>query len=265
MPAVLRLACAFLSLLALLAADPLSAAEEPAIRIRVSAADPASGGRLAPRDTLYLRISYDSPVPLRFRAEGFSGETAVTEGAAYNPAPVYPAGKHEALVWISYFGPARIDEVRIGAKDAAWKPLRSLSYPVAAEWAAGAPRHERAAWAAALSDRQQAMTSSAMAAAMAETDGSGGLGSFLVALAAASIPAYVCLQLFMVFRYSGGWRVAAGLPLVGMIPLALYTLAALAMGSNLWPLMMLFLTPPAFLYLVGLLIVRLLSRAVAPS
>lgn len=260
MPAVLRLACAFLSLLALLAAGPLSAAEEPAIRIRVSAADPASGGRLAPRDTLYLRISYDSPVPLRFRAEGFSGETAVT-GAAYNPAPVYPAGKHEALVWISYFGPAHIDEVRIGAKDAAWKPLRSLSYPVAAEWAAGAPRHERAAWAAELSDRQQAMTSSAMAA----TDGSDGLGSFLVALAAASIPAYVCLQLFMVFRYSGGWRVAAGLPLVGMIPLALYTLVALAMGSNLWPLMLLFLTPPAFLYLVGLLIVRLLSRAVAPS
>ncbi|MPY74750.1 MAG: hypothetical protein GEU87_10850 [Alphaproteobacteria bacterium] len=256
-----RLACAFLSLLALLAAGPLSAAEEPTIRIRVSAADPASGGRLAPRDTLYLRISYDSPVPLRFRAEGFSGETAVTEGVAYNPAPVYPAGKHEALVWISYFGPARIDEVRIGAKDAAWKPLRSLSYPVAAEWAAGAPRHERAAWAAELNDRQQAMTSSAMTT----TDGSGGLGSFLVALAAASIPAYVCLQIFMVFRYSGGWRVAAGLPLVVMIPLALYTLAALAMGSSLWPLMMLLLTPPAFLYLVGLLIVRLLSRAVAPS
>lgn len=261
MSAVFRLACAFLTLLALLAAGPLTAAEEPTIRIRVSAADPSSGGRLALRDTLYLRISYDSPVPLRFRGTGYIGETAVTEGAAYNPAPIYPAGAHEALVWISYFGPARIDEVRIGAKDAAWKPLRSLSYPVAAEWAAGAPRHERAAWAAELSDRQQAMTSSAMTM----TDDSDGLGPLLMALAAASIPAYACLQLFMMLRYSGGWRIAAGLPLVGMIPLALYTLAALLMGSNLWPLMLLFLTPPAFLYLVGLLIVRLLARSLAPS
>lgn len=256
-----RLACAFLTLLALLAAGPLSAAEKPTIRIRVSAADPAAGGRLAPRDTLYLRISYDSPVPLRFRGTGYIGETAVTEGAAYNPAPVYPAGKHEALVWISYFGPARIDEVRIGAKDAAWKPLRSLSYPVVAEWVAGAPRHERAAWAAALGDRQQAMTSSAMTV----TDDSSGLGRFFWELAAASIPAYACLQLFMMLRYSGGWRIAAGLPLLGMIPLALYTIAGLLMGANLWPLMMLFLTPPAFLYLIGLLVVRLLSRAVAPS
>lgn len=261
MSAVLRLACAFLPLLALLASGPLSAADAPAIQLRVSAADPASGGRIAVGDTLYLRISYSSPVPLRFRGTGYIGETEVTEGAAYNPAPVYPAGEHEALVWISYAGPARIDEVRIGVKDAGWKLLRSLSYPVMAEWAAGAPRRGRAAWAAQLGDRQQAMTS----AGMAETGGSDGLASLLMALAAASIPGYVCLQLFMVFRCSGGWRIAAGLPLLGMIPLALYTLAGLLMGATLWPLMLLFLAPPAFLYLVGLLIVRLLARSLAPS
>ena len=258
---MLRVACAFLSLLALLVSGPHSAAEAPAIQLRVNAADPASGGRLAVGDTLYLRISYSSPVPLRFRGTGYIGETEVTEGAAYNPAPVYPAGEHEALVWISYAGPALIDEVRIGVKDAGWKLLRSLSYPVMAEWAAGAPRRGRAAWAAQLSDRQQAMTSDSMAG----TDGSDGLASLLMALAAASIPGYVCLQLFMLYRYSGGWRIAAGLPLVVMIPLALYTVAALAMESNLWPLMMLFLAPPAFLYLAGLLIVRLLARGLAPS
>ena len=246
--------------LVLLASGAL-ADDASSLHVRVSAADPASGGRLSVRDAFYLKISYRSAVPLRFRAEGYMGETKVEGKVMYNPAPVYPAGDHDALVWISYVEPARIDEIRIAVFGADWKRVRSLSYPVAAEWIQGGAKRARPAWAARLSDRQQAMAS----AAMSETDRSDGIASFFMAFAAASIPGYVCLQLFMLFRYSGGWRVAAGLPLVGMIPLALYTLAALAMGSNLWPLMMLFLTPPAFLYLVGLLIVRLLVRSLAPS
>jgi hypothetical protein len=254
---------AFFCLLSLFAAWAAAAAEAPAPtpEVRVTAADPASGGPLAVRDALLLRLSYRSAVPLRFQAEGYLGTTKIEEGAAYNPAPIYPAGEHEALVWISYSGAARIDEVRIGIFSAKWQPVRSLSYPVAAEWRTGLPRRDWAAWATRLSAAQQAMTSAAMTDA-ADDDG---IWRYSLALAAASIPAYLCLQLLMVFRYSGGWRLLAGLPLVVMIPLALYTLAALAMGSNLWPLMMLFLAPPAFLYLVGLLIVRLLVRSLAPS
>jgi hypothetical protein len=251
-------------LLSLFAAWAAAAAEAPAPtpEVRVTAVGPASGGPLAVRDALLLRLSYRSAAPLRYQAEGYRGPAKVEEGAAYNPAPVYPAGEHEALVWISYAGAARIDEVRIGVFTADWQPVRTLSYPVAAEWRPGLPRRHQAAWATRLSATQQTMTSAAMAKA---ADGDDAMWGYWIALAAASIPAYVCLQLFMLFRYSGGWRLLAGLPLVGMIPLALYTLAALAMGSNLWPLMMLFLAPPAFFYLVGLLIVRLLSRSLAPS
>ena len=247
--------------LVLLASGAL-ADDASSVHVRVSAADPASGGRLSVRDTFYLKLSYRSTVPLRFQAEGYMGETKVEGKVMYNPAPVYPAGEHDAVVWISYVEPARIDEIRVAVFGADWKRVRSLSYPVAAEWIQGGAKRGRPAWAAQLSDRQQAIASDAMAKA---AEGDNVMQGYWITLAAASIPGYFCLQLFMLFRYSGGWRLLAGLPLVGMIPLALYTLAALAMGSNLWPLMMLFLTPPAFLYLVGLLIVRLLVRSLAPS
>jgi hypothetical protein len=50
-----------------------------------------------------------------------------------------------------------------------------------------------------------------------------------------------------------------------MIPLLLYTLAALAAGSNLWPLMLIFLTPLAFLYLLAVIILKQVAGALAPS
>jgi len=60
-------------------------------------------------------------------------------------------------------------------------------------------------------------------------------------------------------------RIAAALPLIGTVPLLLYTLAALAMGSNLWPLMAIFLTPFALFYLVAVLALRWFGRSAAPS
>jgi hypothetical protein len=45
-------------------------------------------------------------------------------------------------------------------------------------------------------------------------------------------------------------------PLVLMVPLAAYTLFAVFAGSNLWPLMLLFLTPLAFSYLAGVTLLK---------
>ncbi|MDZ7669842.1 MAG: hypothetical protein U5Q16_10610 [Gammaproteobacteria bacterium] len=42
-----------------------------------------------------------------------------------------------------------------------------------------------------------------------------------------------------------------------LVPLTGYTIFALLAGSNLWPLMLLFLTPLAFLYLAGVGLARL--------
>ena len=249
-------------LVVFVAASVPARADAPELQLRVIAADPNGHARLGAHDPLYLRVSYKSNVPLRLQATGFIGGADQIKGAAYNPAPAYPAGEHDALVWVSYAGPARIDTVRITAYGADWKPIGTLSYRVAAEWAAGGGRRKPATWVAALSVQQQSMASSAMAAGA--DDGGAGIG-ILISLAFLSVPAYIVLQPVLLWRFAGRWRIAAALPLIGTVPLLLYTLAALAMGSNLWPLMAIFLTPFALLYLVAVLALRWFGRGAALS
>jgi hypothetical protein len=78
------------------------------------------------------------------------------------------------------------------------------------------------------------------------------------------VPGYLLLQAGLAFWTSGGWRKATLAPAVIMVPILAYTVLALAGGSNLWPLLMLFTAPLAFLYLVVLgvsLVLWRLARA----
>ena len=153
--------------------------------------------------------------------------------------------------------------MRITAYGADWTPLATVSYPVSAEWWGSPAGRTRAAWASALNAQQQSMASSAMASSTDDGDDVG-IG-ILVALAFLTVPAYIVLQLILLLRYSGGWRIAAALPLIGMVPLLIYTLFALVMGSNLWPLMAIFLTPFAFFYLLAVLALRRFGSGAAFS
>jgi hypothetical protein len=235
----------------------------PAPTLRVTAADPGGIARLGLGDALYLRVSYKSAVPLRLQAEGFFDGKARTKGESYNPAPVSAAGTRESLVWVAYRGTAQIDTVRITAYGANWKPIATLSYPVTAEWRDGLTSGKRAAWVSMMKAEQQAMVASALTPDRDNTDDSG--AGFLISLALFSIPAYIALQIVLLIRYSGRWRIAAALPLIGMVPLLLYTVLALIMGSNLWPLMAIFLTPFALLYLVAVLGLRRFASGAAFS
>jgi hypothetical protein len=69
----------------------------------------------------------------------------------------------------------------------------------------------------------------------------------LVALAG---PAYFFLQLLMAIRYRGRWRIAALVPLLVMVPLAVHAALAYAAGSKAWPLLLVLAAPLAFLYLL---------------
>jgi hypothetical protein len=153
--------------------------------------------------------------------------------------------------------------VRITAYGADWTPLATVSYPVSAEWWGSPAGRTRAAWVSALSAQQQSMASSAMAPSADDGDDVG-IG-ILITVAFLTVPAYIVLQLILLLRYSGGWRIAAALPLIGMVPLLIYTLFALVMGSNLWPLMAIFLTPFAFFYLLAVLALRRLGSGAAFS
>jgi hypothetical protein len=71
-----------------------------------------------------------------------------------------------------------------------------------------------------------------------------------------ALPGYFFLQLLTAARYRGRWRLLALAPLLVMIPLGLHAAVALAAGSNLWPLLVILASPVAFVYLVGLAVVK---------
>ncbi len=231
------------------------------VDVRIAAVDPEGSSSLIQGDPLSVRLTYQSDVPLRFSVAGYANGSP-GPAARTNPAPVYPAGAGEAIVWLEPYEPGYLDEVRVKVHDEGWQELDVLSQPVSLYWERGSRAATRPApeWVARLSAEQQGMVRQAV---RAQTSAGGDGGSFLVLLMGWSIPAYVVLQVYMLSRFSGGWRKAALVPLVLMIPLGLYTIFALLAGSNLWPLMLLFLTPLAFLYLAVLGLVRLAGRPAA--
>ena len=72
-----------------------------------------------------------------------------------------------------------------------------------------------------------------------------------------TIPAYVVVQVIALMRSSTGSRMVAALPLFVMVPVFIHAVVGLVQESNLWPLLMIFLSPIALLYVV---VVALLPR-----
>jgi hypothetical protein len=63
-------------------------------------------------------------------------------------------------------------------------------------------------------------------------------------------PAYFFLQLLMAIHYRGLWRLAALVPLLFMVPLAVHAGLAYAAGAPGWPMLLVLASPAAFLYLL---------------
>lgn len=74
--------------------------------------------------------------------------------------------------------------------------------------------------------------------------------SLLGMIAFAAVPAYPVLQVTALSSLKGGWRYAAAVPLLAMIPLVAFTLIAFQQQSNLWPLPLILASPVASLYLL---------------
>ena len=78
-----------------------------------------------------------------------------------------------------------------------------------------------------------------------------------------SVPGYFVLQTLLARRWSGGWRIAALVPLILMVPAVLHALFALSMGSNLWPIVVVLLAPVGFIYLVVVWASRAITESLA--
>jgi hypothetical protein len=231
---------------------PSEAQTTPA-EVKIVAGDPGLSARLPHGALFYLRVSYRSDEPLWFRARGYNGGREVQKGVMYNPMPAYSRGEGEAMAWIAYRDDVSIDRIAVTASDSAGKVVGGAEMVVRLEWASGAPpRPQPAAWAKTLDQAHQRKVLEQ--SVDDETGGPLWLGLGLLVMLA--VPGYFVLQAFTVVQFSGGWRYAALVPLLGAVPLVIYTLLALATGSNLWPLLLILLSPIGLIYLVGLMMVR---------
>jgi hypothetical protein len=78
----------------------------------------------------------------------------------------------------------------------------------------------------------------------------------------ATAPLYFVLQAWTAYAWTGGWRRAAMLPLILMVPAILWSLYAFSDSSNLWPVPVILPAPFCVVYLLILCIVRALVACV---
>ena len=231
---------------------PARAAASPSIEIlAIHPVDQA----LATDDALYVHIHYQSDQPLRFQIHA-SGPGDKQAGAMMNPSPAYPAGEGEAIAWIAFREYFKPDSLTLRVSSHSWKTISEIALDSSVFWSPGAERQPRPEWVTRLSSEQQQTVTQDMQQAYSHS--SGGV-DWLIMLMAWSVPGYFILQTWIWRRWHDNWRRAGLLPLWASTPITGYTLFALLMGSNLWPLAMLFLMPVLFGYLLVIATIRMIK------
>jgi len=76
---------------------------------------------------------------------------------------------------------------------------------------------------------------------------------------------YVLLQIMALRKTTGLWRVFAWLPGIIAIPLLVMTLTGLWLGSNLWPLGLIFILPMVLIYLLAFALIHWLYQKIILS
>jgi len=75
-----------------------------------------------------------------------------------------------------------------------------------------------------------------------------------------SFPVYLALQFVVIIKSNGYWRFLSAIPILPMLLILGYTIYALSQGSNLWPLLLLFSSPAALLYVFIFLIILTINK-----
>lgn len=224
-------------------------------RVEVLEIDPQTPATLAKSEHFYVRVGFKTDRPMYVRGTAFLGSTPVTSmtsGSMRNEP-----GEGEAFFWFAYTTPARVDVIAMTAHDAQTnKPLAQTAISVDLTWtgeqpAATRPRPE---WVVRMQAEQDRRVKAATEGYM-NRPVSLWATAFFFALVW-SVPGYFVLQAVALWRWSGGWRLAATLPLLPMAGVLVYTVIAFSAGSNLFPLVLIFTAPLTLIYLVVLLLLR---------
>lgn len=265
-----RLSPVILVCLSLLSAPTMRAQAAPAaFTLQITDTSHPPDATLAPGEQFFLRITYDSALPVQIWTHPYLQGKKV--GDAFTNTSVPHAGLGETLGWFSVQSPgARIDEIRLqvsGGK--AFGPDREFSLPVslsiARTPAAGQPRP---GWVAPLlaADAEKSRQALLHPAPLSGSDGIRMLGVGVLSLAGLALgiagPAWAAL------RWRGLWRLAAAPPILyaGFIFVRILVDTARDPTShNLWPFEIAYASFKTAAYMVVLLLIRFAQRRLSPA
>jgi hypothetical protein len=207
---------------------------------RIIETQPSASATLGQGQSFYVRIGYETDEPINLWARPFLNGEEV-ERAMSNASSAY-LGSGEALGWFELTDPGAVDEIRI--KAGGGKPYREwllASQPVQLRWTqARTAREPRAAWVDELIASETARMHEDAQRRASEPVSVGdvalmnGFMLFMLALFIAGIG----ITLWSMWKWRGGWKIAAA------VPVAVITFVALRIvvdttrdptSHNLWP------------------------------
>jgi hypothetical protein len=195
---------------------------------------------LGRHQTFYLHLQYTTDQPTHIWARPyFKGEPAK---AGSNPSRVYPAGSGEALGWFFLDPGAQVDEVQIRVGDGSINGTHAVATLPITVTTDGQPTPSGSppAWVTTLRAADKAAQDADYQKAM-NTPMTGGdiafFSGFMLAMMALGLIG-IAWPAWGLWRWRGGWRIAAAVPAAVMAFVVLRILAGTAIdptSHNLWP------------------------------
>ena len=220
---------------------------------------PPSPATLAKSETFNLHIQYQAPNRVvRVRAEAFFQGQRVP--GVNSGSPEMGPGPGEALFWFAYDSATRVDRIVVRLDGPRGDALATTALDVDLTWTGTPDPHAtKPEWVTTLEREQNARISDELQAF--QEGPMMWFGAALIGIMPMTVIAFIPLQVIALWKWRGKWRIAALASAIPMTLVLVYTLVAAVAGSNLFPLVLLFSSPPALVYLLVLFgIKRVWSR-----
>jgi hypothetical protein len=229
------------------------------VRVNVVATDPPAESQLGRDETFYVRIEYYSDEPISIWARPFFNGKEVS---AKSNASFLHSGSGYALGWFELNGPLQVDEVRIRIGSRSRGEYVAASYPVKIIGTDAAPEpRTREPWVDEMRHEEQIMQQQAYEKRMNEPISFGSqilYAGFMLLMLGLLISGFA-VPAWALWKWHGGWRVAAAVPAVLMAFVVLRIIFGVSRdptSHNLWPFEILIYGVVSLVIMGGLVIAR---------
>ncbi len=208
------------------------------VRVSVVATDPPAEATLGRDETFYVRIEFASDEPISIWARPFFKGKQVS---AKSNASFPHSGSGYALGWFSLNGPLEVDEVRIIVGSRSRGEFIAARYPVKIIGSGATPEARTTEpWVDEMRREEQIAQKQAYEKRMNEPISFGSqilMSGFMLLMLGALIAGFAA-PAWALWKWQGGWRVAAAVPVVLMAFVVLRIVWGTSRdptSHNLWP------------------------------